>query len=178
MSQCPFYLTFSYNCGRKGSKTANKANTFHIQSKIGLLAICKTPSAFVSSLWLKKKSHPSASLLCLIFRTQEAEKVDKKPGKKRKLKKKERLEEEIEEEAGEEVEGGWEKVKGGAPLVKVKDYGVRFLYKIVKWTSEWIIGYLYWKQKSWKAYIRINKFFVDFTWQCWMIFSGKAQDVC
>lgn len=65
------------------------------------------------------------------FRTQEAEKVDKKPGKKRKVKKKERLEEEIEEEAGEEVEGGWEKVKGGAPLVKVKEYGIRLLYKII-----------------------------------------------
>lgn len=61
------------------------------------------------------------------FRTQESEKAEKKPGKKRKPKKTERLEEEIEEEAGEEVEGGWEKVKGGAPLVKVKDYGgVRF----------------------------------------------------
>lgn len=59
------------------------------------------------------------------FRTQESEKADKKPGKKRKDKKKERLEEEIEEEAGEEVEGGWEKVKGGAPLVKVKEYGAR-----------------------------------------------------
>lgn len=65
------------------------------------------------------------------FRTQEAEKVDKKPGKKRKVKKKERLEEEIEEEAGEEVEGGWEKVKGGAPLVKVKEYGIKLLYKII-----------------------------------------------
>lgn len=58
-----------------------------------------------------------------VFRTQEAEKADKKLGKKRKPKKKERLEEEIEEEAGEEVEGGWEKVKGGAPLVKVNDFG-------------------------------------------------------
>lgn len=55
-----------------------------------------------------------------VFRTQEAEKPDKRPGKRKKAKKKERLEEEAEEEAGEEVEGGWEKVKGGAPLVKVK----------------------------------------------------------
>lgn len=80
---------------------------------------------------IKKKS-----FFCFIavsdFRTQEAEKVDKKPGKKRKAKKKERLEEEIEEAAGEEVEGGWEKVKGGAPLVKVNNCGVRVLYKIVK----------------------------------------------
>lgn len=55
-----------------------------------------------------------------MFRTQETEKPDKRPGKRKKAKKKERLEEEAEEEAGEEVEGGWEKVKGGAPLVKVK----------------------------------------------------------
>lgn len=55
-----------------------------------------------------------------VFRTQETEKPDKRPGKRKKAKKKERLEEEAEEEAGEEVEGGWEKVKGGAPLVKVK----------------------------------------------------------
>lgn len=93
---------------------------------------------------IKKKKKKSS--FCFIsvsdYRTQEAEKVDKKPGKKRKTKKKERLEEEIEEEAGEEVEGGWEKVKGGAPLVKVKENGVRFLYKIVEWTSKWLIGYL------------------------------------
>lgn len=55
-----------------------------------------------------------------VFRTQETEKPDKRPGKRKKAKKKERLEEEP-EEAGEEVEGGWEKVKGGAPLVKVKN---------------------------------------------------------
>lgn len=66
------------------------------------------------------------------FRTHEAEKADKKPGKKRKAKKKERLEEDIEEEAGEEVEGGWEKVKGGAPLVKVKEYGAGFLQDFIK----------------------------------------------
>ncbi|TNN03907.1 eukaryotic translation initiation factor 3 subunit C isoform X1 [Takifugu flavidus] len=60
--------------------------------------------------------------LAVVFlkKTQEAEKADKKLGKKRKPKKKERLEEEMEEEAGEEAEGGWEKVKGGAPLVKEK----------------------------------------------------------
>uniref|UniRef100_A0A3Q3QHF1 Eukaryotic translation initiation factor 3 subunit C n=1 Tax=Monopterus albus TaxID=43700 RepID=A0A3Q3QHF1_MONAL len=56
-----------------------------------------------------------------VLRTQETEKsTDKKSGKKKKLKKKERLEEEAEEEGGEEVEGGWEKVKGGVPLVKEK----------------------------------------------------------
>lgn len=70
-----------------------------------------------------------AFFLC-VFRTQEAEKADKKLGKKRKPKKKERLEEEMEEEAGEEVEGGWEKVKGGAPLVKVNDFW-RFLFRVL-----------------------------------------------
>lgn len=55
-----------------------------------------------------------------VLRTQETEKSsEKKLGKKKKPKKKERLEEEAEEEGGEEVEGGWEKVKGGAPMVKV-----------------------------------------------------------
>lgn len=55
-----------------------------------------------------------------VLRAQETEKSsDKRGGKKKKLKKKERLEEEAEEEGGEEAEGAWEKVKGGAPLVKV-----------------------------------------------------------
>lgn len=54
-------------------------------------------------------------------RTHETEKSEKKLGKKKKPKKKERLEEEAEEEGGDETEGGWEKVKGGAPLVKVKE---------------------------------------------------------
>uniref|UniRef100_A0A7N8XXK9 Eukaryotic translation initiation factor 3 subunit C n=1 Tax=Mastacembelus armatus TaxID=205130 RepID=A0A7N8XXK9_9TELE len=44
----------------------------------------------------------------------------RKIGKKKKLKKNERLEEEAEEDKGEEIEGGWEKVKGGVPLVKEK----------------------------------------------------------
>uniref|UniRef100_A0A7N5ZYV3 Eukaryotic translation initiation factor 3 subunit C n=1 Tax=Anabas testudineus TaxID=64144 RepID=A0A7N5ZYV3_ANATE len=44
----------------------------------------------------------------------------KKSAKLKKLKKKERLEEEAEEEGGEEVEGAWEKVRGGIPLVKEK----------------------------------------------------------
>lgn len=58
--------------------------------------------------------------LC-VLRTQESEKsTEKKVQKKKKIKKKERLEEEAEEEGGEEVEGGWEKVKGGVPLVKVR----------------------------------------------------------
>ncbi|KAK2820334.1 hypothetical protein Q5P01_023293 [Channa striata] len=61
--------------------------------------------------------------LAVVFlkKTQETEKSgEKKTIKKKKLKKKERLEEEGEEEGGEEVEGGWEKVKGGVPLVKEK----------------------------------------------------------
>ncbi|XP_051530932.1 eukaryotic translation initiation factor 3 subunit C-like isoform X2 [Myxocyprinus asiaticus] len=43
----------------------------------------------------------------------------KKDGRKKRVKKKERAEEDIEEE-GEAEEGGWEKVKGGVPLVKEK----------------------------------------------------------
>ena len=46
--------------------------------------------------------------------------MDKKREQRKKKQKKERLEEEAEEEAGEEGEGGWEKVKGGVPLVKVR----------------------------------------------------------
>lgn len=59
--------------------------------------------------------------LVVSFRATDADKPEKKSEKRRKEKKKERLEEEAEEEAGEEVEGGWEKVKGGAPMVKVKE---------------------------------------------------------
>lgn len=55
-----------------------------------------------------------------VLRTESEKSSEKKLGKKKKPKKKERLEEEAEEEGGEEVEGGWEKVKGGAPMVKVK----------------------------------------------------------
>ncbi|KTF74718.1 hypothetical protein cypCar_00046584 [Cyprinus carpio] len=44
---------------------------------------------------------------------------DKKDSRRKKHKKKERLEEEADEEA-EAEEGGWEKVKGGAPMVKEK----------------------------------------------------------
>uniref|UniRef100_A0A667XCH6 Eukaryotic translation initiation factor 3 subunit C n=1 Tax=Myripristis murdjan TaxID=586833 RepID=A0A667XCH6_9TELE len=53
---------------------------------------------------------------------QEGEKTSekKKDVRKKRHKKKERLEEEAEEEGGEEAEGGWEKVKGGVPLVKEK----------------------------------------------------------
>ncbi|XP_008312829.1 eukaryotic translation initiation factor 3 subunit C [Cynoglossus semilaevis] len=60
--------------------------------------------------------------LALVFlkKTQESDKpTEKKVSKKKKPKKKERLEEEAEDE-GEEAEGGWEKVKGGVPLVKEK----------------------------------------------------------
>ncbi|XP_049614214.1 eukaryotic translation initiation factor 3 subunit C isoform X1 [Syngnathus scovelli] len=60
--------------------------------------------------------------LAMVFlkKAQAPEKSGEKLGKKKKLKKKEKLEEEAEEEGGEEVEGGWEKVKGGVPLVKEK----------------------------------------------------------
>lgn len=57
-----------------------------------------------------------------ILRTQDTEKSgDKKAAKKKKLKKKEPLEEEAEEEGEEAGEGAWEKVRGGIPLVKVKN---------------------------------------------------------
>lgn len=75
------------------------------------------------SIWVKRVAFPQYHVdkpPLSVFRTQETEKTEKKFGKRKKPKKKERLEEEAEEEAGEEVEGGWEKVKGGAPLVKVK----------------------------------------------------------
>ncbi|XP_062416261.1 eukaryotic translation initiation factor 3 subunit C isoform X1 [Pungitius pungitius] len=65
----------------------------------------------------------SASLaLVFLKKAQESEKsTEKKPSKKKKHKKKELREEEFEEEeGGEGVEGGWEKVKGGAPMVKEK----------------------------------------------------------
>lgn len=57
--------------------------------------------------------------LSILLRAHAPDKSSEKVGKKKKPKKKERLEEEAEEE-GEEAEGGWEKVKGGVPLVKVK----------------------------------------------------------
>lgn len=62
----------------------------------------------------------NANQRIVAVRTTDTDKPEKKSEKRRKDKKKERLEEEAEEEGGEEVEGGWEKVKGGAPLVKVK----------------------------------------------------------
>lgn len=53
-------------------------------------------------------------------RTQDEKHQDrKKDDKKKRLKKKVQQEEEAEEE-GEAEEGGWEKVKGGVPLVKEK----------------------------------------------------------
>uniref|UniRef100_A0AAQ4S0X4 Eukaryotic translation initiation factor 3 subunit C n=1 Tax=Gasterosteus aculeatus aculeatus TaxID=481459 RepID=A0AAQ4S0X4_GASAC len=61
--------------------------------------------------------------LAVVFlkKAQEGEKSTEKIGKKKKKEKKELREEEFEEEeGGEGVEGGWEKVKGGAPMVKPK----------------------------------------------------------
>ncbi|XP_077959747.1 eukaryotic translation initiation factor 3 subunit C isoform X14 [Gasterosteus aculeatus] len=61
--------------------------------------------------------------LAVVFlkKAQEGEKSTEKIGKKKKKEKKELREEEFEEEeGGEGVEGGWEKVKGGAPMVKEK----------------------------------------------------------
>ncbi|XP_057681475.1 eukaryotic translation initiation factor 3 subunit C isoform X2 [Corythoichthys intestinalis] len=63
----------------------------------------------------------SASLaMVFLKKTQAPEKSSEKVGKKKKIKKKEKLEEEPEEEGAEEAEAGWEKVKGGVPLVKEK----------------------------------------------------------
>lgn len=69
-------------------------------------------------------------------RTHEGEKgVDtKREQRKKKIKKKERLEEEeVEEEAGEEGEGGWEKVKGGVPAVKVCTLPSAQLLRLFTW---------------------------------------------
>uniref|UniRef100_A0A8C4DXQ8 Eukaryotic translation initiation factor 3 subunit C n=1 Tax=Dicentrarchus labrax TaxID=13489 RepID=A0A8C4DXQ8_DICLA len=68
----------------------------------------------------KKLKHVYLTHTVSFQRAQESEKSEKRLAKKKKPKKKERLEEEAEEEGGEEVEGGWEKVKGGAPMVKEK----------------------------------------------------------
>ncbi|XP_077481836.1 eukaryotic translation initiation factor 3 subunit C [Stigmatopora argus] len=63
----------------------------------------------------------SASLaMVFLKKTQGPDKGSEKLGKKKKMKKKEKLEEEGEEEGAEEAEAGWEKVKGGVPLVKEK----------------------------------------------------------
>ncbi|KAM9837629.1 eukaryotic translation initiation factor 3 subunit C isoform 1-T1 [Aulostomus maculatus] len=62
----------------------------------------------------------SSLAMAFLKKAQVPDKASEKVGKKKKTKKKERVEEEAEEEGGEEVEGGWEKVKGGVPLVKEK----------------------------------------------------------
>uniref|UniRef100_A0A674P2U5 Eukaryotic translation initiation factor 3 subunit C n=1 Tax=Takifugu rubripes TaxID=31033 RepID=A0A674P2U5_TAKRU len=113
-------VRFSFTAKQNVPKQQNKTKVFHVKSKIGLLAISNASCAFVSTFTIYDKNEPLCIFPMCVFRTQEAEKADKKLGKKRKPKKKERLEEEMEEEAGEEAEGGWEKVKGGAPLVKEK----------------------------------------------------------
>lgn len=55
-------------------------------------------------------------------RTQDGDKPSdrKKDSKKKRVQKMDRLAEGGEEEGGEGEEGGWEKVKGGVPLVKEK----------------------------------------------------------
>lgn len=78
------------------------------------------------------------SCFALFPRTQESDKpTEKKVSKKKKPKKKERLEEEAEDE-GEEAEGGWEKVKGGVPLVKVKKNVFCFFLKPL-WSAKNIV---------------------------------------
>uniref|UniRef100_A0A8C2GPW8 Eukaryotic translation initiation factor 3 subunit C n=1 Tax=Cyprinus carpio TaxID=7962 RepID=A0A8C2GPW8_CYPCA len=63
----------------------------------------------------------AASLAVVFLKKYDSDKLtdDKKDSRRKKHKKKERLEEEADEEA-EAEEGGWEKVKGGAPMVKEK----------------------------------------------------------
>uniref|UniRef100_A0A8C1GZ12 Eukaryotic translation initiation factor 3 subunit C n=1 Tax=Cyprinus carpio TaxID=7962 RepID=A0A8C1GZ12_CYPCA len=63
----------------------------------------------------------AAASLAVVFLKKYVDKLtdDKKDSRRKKHKKKERLEEEADEEA-EAEEGGWEKVKGGAPMVKEK----------------------------------------------------------
>ncbi|XP_063337376.1 eukaryotic translation initiation factor 3 subunit C-like [Pelmatolapia mariae] len=56
-----------------------------------------------------------------VKRAEDTEKPGvRKEERKKKPKQKEQIEEEAEEEGGEEAGGGWEKVKGGVPLVKEK----------------------------------------------------------
>uniref|UniRef100_A0A669BW03 Eukaryotic translation initiation factor 3 subunit C n=1 Tax=Oreochromis niloticus TaxID=8128 RepID=A0A669BW03_ORENI len=78
----------------------------------------------MSVLFLKKQSCRANVLLpntASVLRAQDTEKLGvRKEERKKKLKQKERIEEEAEEEGGEESGGGWEKVKGGVPLVKEK----------------------------------------------------------
>ncbi|XP_077595240.1 eukaryotic translation initiation factor 3 subunit C [Stigmatopora nigra] len=62
----------------------------------------------------------SASLAMVFLKKALGPEKGSEKGKKKKIKKKEKLEEEAEEEGAEEAEAGWEKVKGGVPLVKDK----------------------------------------------------------
>ena len=61
-------------------------------------------------------------MLGVLRRAQEGERhtSEKKKEDRKERHRKKRLEEEAEEEGGEEGDGGWEKVKGGVPLVKVR----------------------------------------------------------
>uniref|UniRef100_A0A667X2A1 Eukaryotic translation initiation factor 3 subunit C n=1 Tax=Myripristis murdjan TaxID=586833 RepID=A0A667X2A1_9TELE len=71
---------------------------------------------------IKQNLYPYFSWIQSLSSYSSGEKTSekKKDVRKKRHKKKERLEEEAEEEGGEEAEGGWEKVKGGVPLVKEK----------------------------------------------------------
>ncbi|CAI5659017.1 unnamed protein product [Oreochromis niloticus] len=67
----------------------------------------------------KEEGKTSSMSVLFLKKAQDTEKLGvRKEERKKKLKQKERIEEEAEEEGGEESGGGWEKVKGGVPLVK------------------------------------------------------------
>uniref|UniRef100_A0AAX7UUL9 Eukaryotic translation initiation factor 3 subunit C n=1 Tax=Astatotilapia calliptera TaxID=8154 RepID=A0AAX7UUL9_ASTCA len=69
----------------------------------------------------KEEGKTSSMSMLFLKKAQDTEKPGvRKEERKKKLKQKERIEEEAEEEGGEEAGGGWEKVKGGVPLVKEK----------------------------------------------------------
>uniref|UniRef100_A0A669EGU9 Eukaryotic translation initiation factor 3 subunit C n=1 Tax=Oreochromis niloticus TaxID=8128 RepID=A0A669EGU9_ORENI len=69
----------------------------------------------------KEEGKTSSMSVLFLKKAQDTEKLGvRKEERKKKLKQKERIEEEAEEEGGEESGGGWEKVKGGVPLVKEK----------------------------------------------------------
>lgn len=69
----------------------------------------------------KEEGKTSSMSVLFLKKAQDTEKPGvRKEERKKKPKQKERIEEEAEEEGGEEAGGGWEKVKGGVPLVKEK----------------------------------------------------------
>uniref|UniRef100_A0A8C4ZPS3 Eukaryotic translation initiation factor 3 subunit C n=1 Tax=Gadus morhua TaxID=8049 RepID=A0A8C4ZPS3_GADMO len=103
---------------KEGKKKMNKNNAKSLSSL--RQKIRKYNRDYETEIAAYKEVQELLLLPLLHALTQEGEKgLDKKREQRKKKQKKERLEEEAEEEAGEEGEGGWEKVKGGVPLVKM-----------------------------------------------------------